>query len=84
MQTESIVSRLLRCCEPLMHAARWRALRDVTASAVSGRPLSLTGLALGTERSISVRHRVNCVDRLLANQHLEAERLALYRALAHQ
>lgn len=32
MQTEAIVSRLLRCCEPLMHAARWQALRDVALS----------------------------------------------------
>lgn len=84
MQTEAIVSRLLRCCEPLMHAARWKALRDVALSAVGGRALSLTTLALGTARETSVRHRVKCVDRLLANPHLERERLDAYRALAHE
>ena len=84
MQTQAIVSRLLRCCEPLMHAARWQTLRDVVASAVSGRALSLTALALGTARVISIRHRVKCVDRLLANPHLESERIDVYRALAHE
>ena len=84
MQTQAIVSRLLRCCVPLMHATRWQVLRDVAASAVSGRALTLTSLALGTQRETSVRHRVKCVDRLLANPHLEHERLDTYRALAHE
>ena len=84
MQTQAIVSRLLRCCEPFMHAARWHVLRDVAASAVSGRALTLTALALGTTRATSVRHRVECVDRLLANPHLERQRLDTYRALAHE
>jgi putative intracellular protease/amidase len=74
----------LHCCVPLMHAARWQALRDVVVSAVCGRALTLTALALGTLRTTSVRHRVKCVDRLLANPHLESERLEAYRALAHQ
>jgi Transposase DDE domain len=84
MQTQAIVTRLLRCCMPLMHAARWQALRDVAASAVGGRALTLTALALGTDRVTSVRHRVKCVDRLLANHHLENERIDAYRALAHE
>ncbi len=58
MQTQTIVSRLLKCCEPLMHATRWQALRDVTLSAVRGRPLTLTALALGAPRATSVLHRV--------------------------
>ena len=84
MQTQAIVSRLLRCCVPLMHAARWQALRDVALSAVGGKGLSLTALALGTMRATSVRHRVKCVDRLLANPHLERERIGAYRAQAHE
>ncbi len=84
MQTHAIVARLLRCCAPLMHAARWQALRDVATSAVSGKPLTLTALAIGTHRATSVRHRVKCVDRLLANGHLAHERFDAYRALAHQ
>jgi Transposase DDE domain len=84
MQTQAIVTRLLRCCRPLMHAARWQALRDVAASAIGGRALTLTALALGTERVTSLRHRVKCVDRLLANHHLEHERIDAYRALAHE
>lgn len=83
MQTDMIVTRLLRCCVPLMHASRWQVLRDAVVSAVSGKALTLTALALGTKRATSLRHRVKCVDRLLANAHLEGERLDVYRALAH-
>jgi hypothetical protein len=42
MQTQAIVTRLLQCCAPLMHAARWQVLRDVAMSAVCGRALTLT------------------------------------------
>lgn len=84
MQTQAIVTRLLQCCAPLMHAARWQVLRDVAVSAVCGRALTLTSLALGTSRATSVRHRVKCVDRLLANPHLKSERIDTYRALAHE
>jgi hypothetical protein len=84
MQTHVIVARLLHCCLPFMHAARWQALHDVALSAVCGRALTLTTLALGTSRHIKLRHRIKCVDRLLANPHLEAERIDAYRALAHQ
>ena len=83
MQTQAIVSRLLQCCAPLMHATRWQVLRDVVVSAVGGRALTLTALALGTMQATSVRHRVKRVDRLLANPHLERERIDAYRALAH-
>ena len=83
MQTQAIVSRLLQCCAPLMHATRWQVLRDVVVSAVGGRALTLTALALGTMQATSVRHRVKRVDRLLANPHLERERIDAYRVLAH-
>jgi hypothetical protein len=67
-----------------MHAARWQVLCDVAVSAVCGRALTLTSLALGTERATKVRHRVKCVDRLLANPHLDNERIDAYRALARE
>lgn len=84
MQTQAIVSRLLQCCVPFMHAARWRALHDVATAAVCGKSLTLTALALGTTRDTDLRYRIKCVDRLLANAHLEKERVDAYRALAHE
>ena len=74
MHTPTIVAQVMQCCLPLMHAARWRALHDVVVSSVNGHALSLVALAVGTPRTISVRHRVKhiargrhiCVDRLLA------------------
>ena len=44
----------------------------------------MTALALGTTRATALRHRVKCVDRLLANVHLRAERQAIYAALARR
>ena len=82
MQTQAVVAQLMKCCEPIMHAAGWRALHDVSVSALSGRALTLTGLALGAARDTAVRHRVKCVDRLLGNTHLKEERIAAYAALA--
>jgi hypothetical protein len=67
-----------------MHAARWRALHDVATAAVCGKSLTLTALALGTTRDTDLRYRIKCVDRLLANAHLEKERVDAYRALAHE
>lgn len=84
MQTQAIVSQLLQCCLPLMHLARWRALCDVATSALSGRALTLTALALGTSRETKLRHRMKCVDRMLANAHLKNERIEAYHALAHE
>jgi Transposase DDE domain len=84
MQTNQIVSRLLNCCLPFMHKARWQALCDVSLAAVHGQALTLTALALGTGRVTHLRHRMKCVDRLLANPHLEQERIDTYRALAHE
>jgi Transposase DDE domain len=82
MQTQAIVSRLLQCCQGFMHAARWRALRDVSTAAVNGQALTLSALALGTQRATSQRHRVKCVDRLLGNTHLSSEHFETYKALA--
>ena len=84
MQTQAILTRLLQCFVPFMHAARWQALRDVTNAAVCGKALTLTALALGTRRDIHLRYRIKCVDRLLANEHLEQERVEAYRALARE
>lgn len=84
MHTATIVSQVMQCCLPLMHAARWRALRDVAASSVNGRALSLVALAVGMPRTTNMRHRVKCVDRLLGNRHLDSHRFYLYAALARQ
>jgi hypothetical protein len=84
MHTQTIVAQVMQCCLPLMHAARWCALRDVVVSSVNGHALGLVALAVGTPRTISVRHRVKCVDRLLGNQHLKAHRCDLYATLARQ
>src|SRR4030065_1321507 len=82
MHTPTIVTQVVQCCLPLMHAARWRALHDVVVSSVNGCALSLVALAVGTPRATTVRHRATCVDRLLGNLPLEARRFDLHGAVA--
>ena len=82
MQTKGIVARLIEECLPTMHAARRSALSDVCCSAVDGNWLTLSRLAAGTDRPTALRHRVKCVDRLLANDRLQHERQEIYQALA--
>lgn len=84
MQTKGIVARLINECLPKMHAARRSALSDVCRSAVNGSWLTLSRLACGTDRQTALRHRVKCVDRLLANVDLHQERRGIYRALAER
>ena len=84
MHTQNIVTQVMQCCLPLMHAARWCTLRDVVTASVNGHALSLVALAVGTPRVTTVRHRVKCVDRLLGNCHLSVHRFDLYAALARQ
>jgi hypothetical protein len=67
-----------------MHRSRHKALEEVSMAAFFGARLSLSRLALGARRPTSLRHRIKCVDRLLGNHRLDAERLELYRALAHR
>lgn len=84
MHAGSIVARVLVGVQDLMHAGRFKALHDVAAAAVAGALLGLTALALRTARQTALRHRVKCVDRLLGNRYLAAEREAVYAALARR
>lgn len=61
---------------------RLRALDDAARAAFAGQALTLTMLALGTQRATTLRHRVKCIDRLLGNPHLDSERFEMYRVLA--
>lgn len=82
MQKAQIVARVMSCCQAMMHAGRWSALRDAAVALVGGAKLSLASLALGTERETALRHRVKFIDRLLGNTHLWAQRIEVYGALA--
>jgi hypothetical protein len=82
MQTRKIVARVMDSCAASMHASRGRALGDATLAAVTGSGLTLSALALGLARATAMRHRVKCMDRLLGNRHLGAQRQEVYRALS--
>ncbi|MEK7352764.1 MAG: IS4 family transposase [Nitrospirota bacterium] len=82
MRARDTVTRVLEPCNAFVHATRLRALDDAARAAFAGQALTLTMLALGTQRATTLRHRVKCIDRLLGNPHLDSERFEMYRVLA--
>jgi len=79
-----IVQQLLRTRCPHIHAARLTVILAAVAAAVRGRRLTLTELGRSLPGPARVKHNIKRIDRLLGNRHLAAERMGLYRALAHR
>ena len=83
MHASRIIQDLLRKQCPEMHAKRRECLaRLVDAAQGGGLGVVKMGKSLGT--GTALKHRIKCVDRLLSNPHLCAERIAMYRAIAHR
>jgi hypothetical protein len=79
------MSILQRCLGPSltqMHALRRRVLLRAVQALLVGRRLTLMDLARAWPGAERVRAPLKCVDRLLSNGHLRAERAALDRAKA--
>lgn len=84
MHAIGIVQQWLRSCCPCMHAARLSALVAAVRGAMLGRRLTLTELGRSLLSAAHVKHNIKRIDRLLANEHLAAERIDVYRALARR
>ena len=83
MHAFRIIQGFLRDQCPTMHAKRRDCLARMTdAAQVAGLGVVKMGKALRT--AANVRHRIKCGDRLLSNPHLQDERVAVFRALAHR
>ncbi len=77
---------LQRWCERnqvIEHRARVRALCRVVQALLDGGKLALTRLGRCRGGRAFVEHHIKAVDRLLGNRHSHAERVGVYRALAH-
>lgn len=66
-----------------MHAARRQALVKVLGALLRGGKAMLTDIGRHVSAGGYEKHGIKCVDRLLGNRLLHAERLDVYRALAH-
>lgn len=79
-----IVQQWLRSCCPQIHATRLSAIVAAVHAAILGRRLTLTELGRSLSGTAHVKHNIKRMDRLLANRHLAAEGMDLYRALARR
>jgi hypothetical protein len=66
-----------------MHAARRGALVKVVDGLLLGAKATMVELGRGLRTAALEKHNIKCADRLIGNGHLWAERLSIYRALAH-
>lgn len=83
MHAQRIVQEFLAQECPSIHAKRRECVAAiVAASREGGLGVVKIGKALGN--TVALRHRIKRADRLLSNEHLAVERLAIYRALAHR
>lgn len=83
MQVIQFLHTTFAAALPQVHATRLRAVLDAVAAALSGAPLSLTGLGRCLPSSALVKHAIKRVDRLLGNRHLQGERGGFYAHLLH-
>lgn len=65
-----------------MHASRAQSLLGAVSALLSGRRLTLMGLARSYPDAPRVRAPLKRLDRLLGNEHLEAEQHLLYEAMS--
>lgn len=67
---------------PSMHGRRRTALVDAVAGLLAGAKLTVTSLGRAVAPSLSHKHSVKRMDRLVGNRHLAKESVALYRGMA--
>lgn len=65
-----------------MHVGRVGALVKAVEGLLIGGRLTLSRVGRSVRSGAFVKHNIKCVDRLLGNAHLHAERLGIYRAMA--
>lgn len=83
MHARQIIQDFLAHQCGFIHAKRRNALASATDAARRG-GLGLLKMSKGLSNETSLRHRIKSTDRLLSNSHLDTERLAIYRAMAHR
>jgi Transposase DDE domain len=83
MRVASMVRRICSECSEDIHATRLAALTAAVEGLTSSEKLSLTGIGRSLRTRARPKHSIKRVDRLLANPHLQSERWAIFRSIAH-
>lgn len=82
MHARETVARVLGPCLKCLHRRREATLLRAVTGLLGARAGSLSAIALHLGGSISLKHRIKSVDRLLGNDALHQARVDLYRGLA--
>ena len=79
MRDITIIHDLLAKQCPNIHQKRLNSLMVATESLLDGNQLSLTELGRNISGSVSAKHNIKRIDRLLGNTHLRTDRMTIYR-----
>lgn len=69
---------LLNLSLPCIHGARLQALMAAVEAGLSGASLSITTLGRALSGPAFIKHKIKRMDRLIGNNHLAKERIAIY------
>lgn len=82
MHAGKIVKRLLEGCLTGLHAKQSASVLAAVTAILRGGGLSLSHLARTLESTVTLRHRIKRMDRLLGSPRIYRHRLQVYQALA--
>jgi hypothetical protein len=82
MRVPAILRQVLKTCRQEVHAKRFAAMLAVIGGIVGGRKLSLTAIGRALGGRTYPKHSIKRVDRLLSNEHMDAERQMYFRDMA--
>ncbi len=86
MKAVELLHENLSIACPSIHSVRLSTLMAAVTSTVKGQQLTVTGLGrnLKSDSQTDTKHDIKRMDRLIGNQHLHAERQAVYQCLITQ
>jgi hypothetical protein len=82
MHETRLLHRWLTTACPFIHLARVGAVVKSVGGLLAGGKLSLTHIGRSLRTGAFAKHNIKCIDRLLGNASLHAERMDIYRAIA--
>ena len=83
MRVEAMVREVVAGCSSVVHAARLEAVIKVVEGIIQGGRLCPATIGRSLPSSARPKHGIKCVDRLLGNPHMAADRLFIFLAIAH-
>ena len=83
MRVSPMVRQLMEGCSSVVHVARLAAVAKVVEGIIDGGRLVPATVGRNLKGTTRPKHGIKCVDRLLGNPHMAADRMFFFLALAH-